>query len=526
MFAHAAPVLQAQWRSFRNARRGGGRVLAAILWLVWYLLWTAVGVLAAIQAASNTLPSLALSWALLALTLFWQATPFLTANTGATIAFRKLLIYPIPERELFALELLVRLGSAAESVIVIAGLLVGLLLNPSVPAVAALGAILLFTAFNLLLGVGLRSLMERLLRIRRLREVMVLVVMACAMTPQWLAIYGAPAGLERLLLERQNPLLPWAAASHLALGDTVLASTAALAAWTLAAAAFARAQFRRSLRYEASGVASSVAPGRRRTALIYRVPGALLRDPLAALVQNDLRSLARSPRFRVLFLTGFSAGMLIWWPIVGGAPGAAPGQVGYPVVVCAYALLLVSEVAFWNQFGFERGAVQILLAAPVSFATVLLAKNLAAIAFVVLEVTAVNLACAIVRVRLPFGTVFQTYAVSLTLALYFLAVGNLTSVRYPRPVNPEHSWGHSSTGRLQIYLLAALPLLVGPLALAYLAGWAFSSWTAFYAVLAFDAFAGAVAYTIATGSAIASMSERREAFLAALSESGGPIRTE
>ena len=109
----------------------------------------------------------------------------------------------------------------------------------------------------------------------------------------------------------------------------------------------------------------------------------------------------------------------------------------------------------------------------------------------VLEVTLIDAICTLSRVPMPAATIFETYAVTLTLALYFLAAGNISSVRFPRPLNPEHSWGHAAPGRLQLYLLLLFPVFLLPLALAYLAGYAFESRTAFYAVLAFDAFAGA-----------------------------------
>jgi ABC-2 type transport system permease protein len=531
MLSHAGPILEAQWWAVRNQRPGSGRVASLLLWSFWYGMWALGGALAGRYIATSALPSLALMlpWVLAGLTFFWQASPFLTANLGASIALAKLLVYPIPERELFAVELLLRLGSAAESLLVLAGISAGLLLNPAVPLWAPAPAILLFACFNLLLCVGLRSLLERLLAIRRLREVMVMLVVLAAALPQVLAIRGVPAGAQRAFLQRQNPLLPWTAAGRLAMGDFSPLALAVLAAWTAAAIAFGWTQFRRSLRFDAAAARTTGAPSGASpscAALLYRLPGLLLKDPLAALVQNELRSFVRAPRFRVLFLTGLSFGMLIWWPVLGARVPAEPGHISYPVVVCAYALTLLAEVAFWNQFGFDRGAAMIYLAAPVPFSAVLLGKNIAALSWVVIEVTLVDLVCAIARVPLRLGTLFETYAVTLTLALYFLAAGNISSVRFPRPINPEHSWGHAAPGRLQMYLLLLFPVFLLPLALAYLAGYAFESRTAFYAVLAFDAFAGLVAYTLSTGSAAASFAARQEPFLAALSQSGGPIKAE
>ncbi|HEX8983809.1 MAG TPA: hypothetical protein VF767_00190 [Bryobacteraceae bacterium] len=530
MLAHAGPILEAQWRTLRNRQAGGARIASLILWMLWYGTWAGMALLAETHAASagRTSLRLLLPWAFLGLTFFWQVAPFLTTNLGASLSLRKLLLYPVPERDLFAVEMLVRLGTAAEGLLVLAGLTAGLLRNPSVPLWAPLPAVLLFAVLNLFLGVGLRSLMERLLAIRRVREAMVMLLVLCAALPQMLAIRGVPSFVKHILLQRQHPALPWVAAARLSAGDVSALSMAVLFAWTAAAIAFGWAQFRRSLRFDAasagaSGTSQGEEPGR--AALLYSLPRLLFADPLAALVEKELRSLARAPRFRVLFLTGVLLGMLIWWPVLGGS-ASGPGQVGYPVVVSAYALTLIAEVAFWNQFGFDRGAARMYLASPVPFSIVLRAKNIAALGFVVLAITLVNALCALARFPLGPAAIVEAYAVTLTLALYFLAAGNISSVRFPRPINPEHAWGHAAPGRLQLYLLLLLPVFLAPLALAYVAGYAFESRVAFYVVLAFDAFAGGVAYVIATGSAVATAVERREQFLGALSHTSGPVSAE
>ena len=46
----------------------------------------------------------------------------------------------------------------------------------------------------------------------------------------------------------------------------------------------------------------------------------------------------------------------------------------------AYALLLLGDVAFWNVFGFDRSAAQAYFIAPVRLSSVLVSKNLAALA--------------------------------------------------------------------------------------------------------------------------------------------------
>ncbi len=48
----------------------------------------------------------------------------------------------------------------------------------------------------------------------------------------------------------------------------------------------------------------------------YRLPSALLKDPLGALIEKEFRFLVRSPRFRLVFLMGFTFGLVIWLPMV------------------------------------------------------------------------------------------------------------------------------------------------------------------------------------------------------------------
>ena len=260
---------------------------------------------------------------------------------------------------------------------------------------------------------------------------------------------------------------------------------------------------------------------------LYRIPSALLRDPLGAVVEKELRFLSRAPRFRLIFLMGFSFGLLIWLPIAFGPAGGAGSAIGsnYLTLVSAYALLLLGEVTFWNSFGFDRAAAQLYFLCPVPIRVVLAGKNLAAALFVTLEVTLVAAACGVVGMPLSWNGLAEAYAVALVLSLLMLAVGNLGSVRYARPVEPRHSWRTTSAARFQGMLLLVYPVLAFPVALAFLARYAFQSQAAFYGVLAFDAALGAVLYWVALDSAVATIIERREAFLAALTANQGPVAT-
>ncbi|HUS07059.1 MAG TPA: hypothetical protein VMZ52_12205, partial [Bryobacteraceae bacterium] len=109
------------------------------------------------------------------------------------------------------------------------------------------------------------------------------------------------------------------------------------------------------------------------------------------------------------------------------------------------------------------------------------------------------------------------------LTLYLLAIGNIFSVRNPRPVDPAQSWRNSSVGRVQAFLLLVYPIAAVPVGLAFGARYAFDSELAFYAVLALDVVVGAVFYWIAMESAVGAAEAHKEHIVAVLSRSDSPV---
>src|SRR6185503_14234594 len=90
---------------------------------------------------------------------YWQFFPMVSASLGASLDMRKLRVYPIPHRHLFFVEVLLRLTTAIEMLIALAGGAIGLARNPEAGGPAAIPrtflALLLFAVFNLLLASGL-----------------------------------------------------------------------------------------------------------------------------------------------------------------------------------------------------------------------------------------------------------------------------------------------------------------------------------------------------------------------------------
>src|ERR1017187_4168154 len=106
--------------------------------------------------------------------------PVLSASMGSALDLRKLLLYPIPHQELFLVEVLLRLITGLEMVMVLSGGTLGVIANRAAGGFTRLprlaGASLLFVAFNLLLASGPRSLLERLLAKRKVRELVALLM--------------------------------------------------------------------------------------------------------------------------------------------------------------------------------------------------------------------------------------------------------------------------------------------------------------------------------------------------------------
>jgi ABC-2 type transport system permease protein len=303
-----------------------------------------------------------------------------------------------------------------------------------------------------------------------------------------------------------------------------------VAVWTLAAYLFGRSQFEASLRFDeeaaqATPVARTSQRGDSIWEKIFRLPSAVFSDPLGGLIEKELRFLCRAPRFRLLFFMGFSFGLLIWMPAAYGKhSNVAFISQNFLTFVSVYSLMLLGQVLFYNSFGFDRSAAQLYFVVPVRFRTVLLAKNITAALFVLLEILAVIGACLVLWLPVPVAKVPESFCVALILSIYLLGAGNLASTYYPSAVDPGQSWRQQG-GRLQAaaMLFILYPLASIPISLAYLARWAFDSSVAFYLGLAIAAGIGAAVYWVATDSALEVSNNRREQLLAALSKHDSPI---
>jgi ABC-2 type transport system permease protein len=537
-------ILRAQWlsmRTFRLASSRRGAVVSGVVTFLWYGFWVFLAIVAEVVTALPTLNLQILTWlpiGLACVCVYWQLAPLASATTGASLDLRKLLLYPVPRRSLFLVEVLLRITTCAELLLLLAGTSVGLLRNPAFGGWRLLArvplAMALFAAFNLLLAAGMRSLIERMLNRKGLREVFALVMMMVGVLPRLLMVTGlSHRRLDGLFPASASLLSPWGATALFMLATSAGAwrtAAAVLAAWTAAAYLFGRWQFLRSLRYDFQAAQATVSSAKERsfTSRLYRLPSRLLPDPLGAMVEKELRSLIRTPRFRLVFVMGFSFGLIVWLPraVLRGQGAHSTFSDNFLVVVCVYALTLLGQVTYWNAFGFDRSAAQLYFLAPVSMGRTLAGKNIAAAIFIFLEIAAVSLACSVLRLGISPGKIAEAFLVTGIAGLYLLAIGNLGSVNYPRGMSPQRVSAGGSRGRAQGLIFLLYPVALLPVFLAYLARYAFDSRLAFYTMLAFAAALGAGIYWMAMESAVATASKRRETIVTELSSGEGPMASE
>jgi ABC-2 type transport system permease protein len=521
-----------------GAHRGAG--LSLFTGIVWYGFWCVAGLAIAAVLGDATLSQLerALPIGLLLVCVYWQVVPVISAGMGAGLDLRKLMVYPIPHGRLFLVELLLRLTTGGEMLLILGGGLAGLLRNEAVVSRAGLGdsllripaALLVYAAFNVLLASGLRSLLERLLSRRRVREVLVLLLVLGTAVPRMLFLLRVgPRSFGGLEAWTHATVLPWTAGAQAILNQGG-ASWSVVLAWTFIAGLFGRAQFERSLKFD--NLAAQATPAGNPTRVdswmerFYRLPSKVLADPLAALVEKELRSLVRTPRFRMVFIMGFAFGFMVWLPLaLGLRADRGIGVVGqnFPTVVSVYALTLLGQVTYWNCFGFDRSAVQVYFVAPASMRLTLVGKNIASLVFVYVEVLILCALTQALPLRVGPGKLFETVFVVGICSLYMLAFGNISSVEYPHALKPERVSRGGASSRFQALVFIFYPIALLPVFLAYLARYALESQVAFGVVLAFAAVLGSVVYWIALDSAVGTASRHRERILEELSSGEGPV---
>ena len=523
-------ILWAQLRVSRNhfRRTTFGAVLSWIVTALWYSLFVALAVLAAITIPELSMKTLraGLPIALLVLFLYNQTIPLLTLSTGWSLQINKLQVYPIRASALFGLEVLLRVTSTPEFFVVVMGGMIGLLRRPDVPVAGAL-CLVLFIPFNLLLQLAAREFILHAFQKNRFREILTILFVSIGVLPQLLIRTGLGIKLKPYFVMFANGQgTPWQAASALSLGQAPLLNLAILAGWTLLVFALARRQFANGLIQDdafRAGVSTSASEREPSNSFLDSI-GNLFQDPVAALVQKELRSLVRMPRFRVTLGMACIFSTVLFLPMMMRESGGGHffgGKNIYPFANL-YSLLLLSDVLLLNIFGTDRGAAQIYFLTPTPLKAVFKAKNVVAWLFILV----INLLVALITFFVAHGSPINILAGFLSsgvAAIYLMWAGNLLSVMTPRPSDPSSTMQKKGNAKNQLWILACtigMGLLVG---FAYLARWALDSDWALIGVLVLEFVIGYVVYRVALDTAVERGMAGRERMIDILSKTNSPI---
>jgi ABC-2 type transport system permease protein len=531
MIQQILAIVWAQFRVTRNhlPRTGVGGVLMWIITGLWYSMFFGLAWLAITAIPEVALPTLvkALPIALLGLFLYNQTIPILTLSTGLSLQINKLQVYPIRNSALFGLEVLLRITSTPEFVIVLLGGVIGLARRSDISLIAAL-CLLLFLPLNLFFQLAVRDFVIHSFEKNRFREIITLFVVSIGVIPQLLLRTGLGMTLKPYFLLFANGIgTPWHTAASLGLGRFSIFNFALLAVWTVAAFALARWQFSRGLVQDDAfrgGSAPAAFSKKESSFSLANFFSGLFRDPVAAVVQKELRSLLRMPRFRVMLGMACIFSALVFLPLRMGRSTGVSGFFAhnYFSAVNLYGLLMLADALLLNIFGFDRSAAQIYFVSPVALASVIKGKNLAACAFILLQ----NLLVALLT---PFFShvsligVLSGVAASAVASIHLMWAGNMLSVYAPRPMDPSSTMRRQAGGKVQLWVLVCtvgMAVLVG---FAYLASWAFDSDLALLGVLLFEFAVGYVVYRIALDSAVERGIRNRERIIAVLSKTSSPV---
>jgi ABC-2 type transport system permease protein len=528
-------ILRAQLLSMR-LRVGigrGGAIFSAVTGLLFYGFWAflAFGVSLYFSDPANAPNFLtALSSGLLFVMLYWQLAPVISAGFGASLELRKLLIYPIPHGKLFTVEVLLRLTNCAEMPILVIGAVTGLMRNPRYGAGAKMLVVfgaLIFAATNIFLSAGIRHLMERLFLRTRLREAMVLLVVTVAFLPQLLLFLN----VRKAALVRLAPvhlLWPWAAIARLMLRDQAALSTLLSLLYLALAGYFGRWQFERSIRYDAAAkpvrvpVAPTILSSASLIERLFRLPSRILPDPIAALVEKELRTFARIPRFRTVYAMSCIFGIVLYLPVLRNSR-AQPSfftQNALPIM-SLYGLMMLGPISYWNAFGFDRFAAQGYFSWPIRFRDVLMAKNITVAFLLIPQIALIALLGKAVQLPTSFWKFVEAIVVMLIASLYWFSMGNICSVRLPRAMHPEKM--NQMANKMQALSIWTAPFLLLPIGLAYWARVVFANEIVFSGILLIAAIVGCIFYRVGLDSAVETALRNRESMLIQLSRSDGPL---
>ena len=347
----------------------------------------------------------------------------------------------------------------------------------------AVPALATFALFNLLLNRAILAWLSRWLAQRRTREILGVVFILATLSLQMIGPmarrYGEHAWAVASRFALAGRILPPTLAAHaITMGHaghagSALALFAGLLAYCAALGWLLSIRLRAEYRGENLSEARRESPAERSTVSAgWNLTG--LSPTVAALLEKDLRYLIRNsqayltlltPVFIVIVLSLSQSGAHTKKPIF-----LRSSSIFFPLSIFYVMLPLLGQA--YNSLGYDGGGVAMLLAAPIRFRDVLVAKNLLQSLLVVAEVAAVSVLSQFIVGPAPALIVGLTMAGALVFLLTNLAAGNLVSLYFPRKLIPGQMRRQKASGLAAMASLGTQVILAALIAgLYFLARW-------------------------------------------------------
>jgi len=378
--------------------------------------------------------------------LFWQLFPVMATAFTENIDASSLLRFPLNYPSYF----LVRLIYGALDIATVLGLSwsFALFLGIAVarPALAPWAAlvVLAFAGFNILLARMIFVWIEHWLSRRRSREVLgvlfLLVMIGFQAAGPLLGRFGRRPAPQRLqLLARLIPaerLVPPGLASaslgNAFSGISLSAAESLLLLLLYVAVVFMFLDRRLRAQYRGENPAGAGKTRVERDHAVrrsWRLPG--ISAPIAAVYEKELRYFSRSGPMLFTLIMPIIAVFILW----GGRKGFLQHQSGFVFPIgAAYCLLIMTNIVY-NSFGGDGGGIQFFFVSPVSFRQVLIAKNLAQVSILFLDIFILWLGVRMIFAPPRLRVLVLTFAWYLFAAPLNFMVGNLLSIYTPKRID-------------------------------------------------------------------------------------------
>lgn len=378
--------------------------------------------------------------------LFWQLFPVMatafTENVDASVLLRFPLSYPryFVVRLLYGgLDIATALGLCWSL-----GLFLGIVAaRPGLAPWAAL-VIALFVAFNILMARTVFVWIEHWLSRRRSREVLgvlfILMMIGFQTAGPLLGRYSSRPASQRLqalvrLIPAERLLPPGLASSSIgyaALGLNSASAGTLLLLLLCGAVAFSFLNHRLRAQYRGENPSGWEKPRAQSKDIVrtaWRLPG--LPAPIAAVFEKELHYFSRSGPMLFTLIMPIIMVFILW----GGRKGLFEHRSGFIFPLgAAYCLLIMTNIVY-NSYGGDGGGIQFFFVSPASFQQIAIAKNLAQVAILAVDIFILWLGVRVIFEPPQLRVVVLTVAWYLFAAPLNFTVGNLLSIYSPKRID-------------------------------------------------------------------------------------------